>query len=61
MSEIEMMAFKVFMAEVDQEIADRCGLTSSDLADYAYYDAFRDDVPPEEVAEAVLEEEGFFA
>lgn len=51
--------FKRWMHEVDKEISGVCGLTSSDLADWRYYDGWQDDMTPTEVALEVLTEEGF--
>jgi hypothetical protein len=54
-----MMSFLAWMRKVDAALEARCGLTSGDLADFAYRDAFEDECDPEEVADEVLEENGF--
>lgn len=53
------MTFKEYMREVDLALVQVCGLTHSDLADYAYYDAYEAELEPREVALDVLSEEGF--
>ena len=53
------MTFKLFMRAVDQELANRCGLSHLDLPDQCYSDYFEDEMKPSEVALMVLEDEGF--
>ena len=53
------MNFKEWMNKVDAEIIKRCGLSSDDLSDFPYHDMYDDGVSPAEVAEDVLEGEGF--
>lgn len=53
------LTFDAWMAAVDKAIARVCGLSALDLADYHYWDAWSDGCDPTEVAEEVLEEEGF--
>lgn len=54
------MTFEQWMKKVDQIIYNICGLTSEDLADFMYYDAWEDGARPEDIANDVLEENDFF-
>ncbi|MEC4763789.1 hypothetical protein VT930_11810 [Mycobacterium sherrisii] len=51
--------FDEWMRLVDRELAQRCGLTHSDLADFCYRDAFNDECSPAEVAVEVLADNDF--
>lgn len=53
------MNFKEWMLEVDVMLESWSGLRSSDLADQRYWDSWKDGFSPEEMAEAVLEDEGW--
>jgi len=52
-------SFEAYMHAVDAELGKRCGLGHRDLADYMYRDAYDDEVPPAEVAEEVLADNGY--
>lgn len=49
------LTFEQFMDEVDTHIAGMVGLTSEDLEDYCYYDAWEAGVGPYECAVEVIE------
>lgn len=44
-------SFDDWMAQVDHELINRCGLSSHDLPDTYYYDMYDDGVSPKEAAE----------
>ena len=48
------LTFSEFMEMVNEEIEMECGLSSDDLPDYLYYDAWKDCISPSEVAEEVI-------
>lgn len=48
--------FRQFMARIDYALITRVGVSSLDLPDYAYRDAFDDEVPVSEVVADVLSE-----
>ena len=50
---------RAWMREVDRCLLRKCGLTTDDLADQCYWDAWNDEVSPADMAERVLEYEGF--
>lgn len=52
--------FKEFMRQVDNALVAKCGMTHHDLSDFCYRDAFESGENPSEVADEVLEEEGFY-
>jgi len=52
-------AFASWMKDVDRELTRISGLGVNDLADFAFADAFNDERDPLEVAEEMLQEEGF--
>jgi hypothetical protein len=47
--------FDTWMRQVDECIGRRCGLSSSDLPDWTYRDAFDDGLSPEEAAAEALD------
>ena len=51
--------FASYMKDIDNLLTAKSGLGVDDLADYAYRDAFTDEVDPEEVADEVLAENNF--
>ena len=51
--------FASFMKDVNVALTRKSGLGVNDLADFCYADAFNDERDPEEVADDVLEENGF--
>jgi hypothetical protein len=51
--------FEQWMAKVDAVLVRTCGLTSGDLADWMYGDAYDDGVSPREAAQEVLAENGW--
>ncbi len=51
--------FVQFMDAVDNEIVAQTGLTSTDIADFTYMDAFLDESDPEDVAMEALAAEGW--
>ena len=51
--------YTTWMLEVDLVLARRCGMTSSDLADTNTRDNFDGGTTPEDMAELILENEGF--
>lgn len=54
------MTYKDYMREVDRELTAICGLDHTDLGDTVYFhDRHQDEVPPREVAEELLENDGF--
>lgn len=54
------ITFDTFMRRVNGEIRDLCGLTSDDLGDFMYRDAFDAGVSsPHEIAIEVLADNGF--
>lgn len=56
------MTFSRFMAMVDDEIMDLTGiLDHTDLSDYDYYNAWKDEREPAEVARAVLENDDTYS
>jgi len=58
-TEFEDTGFQEWLEVVDTIVMETAGVSTFDLADYLYYDAYDDGVDPDEVAEAVLHEEGF--
>ena len=57
------MTFQEFMSRVNKEInhlTGNMGLTSSDIGDYLYYDAFEDGCNPEDVALEALENDDLY-
>lgn len=54
-----MTPVKTWMKEVDQAVIAISGLSVHDLADYNFRDAWEAGESPEEVADAMLEDEGF--
>jgi hypothetical protein len=56
------MNFKDWMAIVDERIASELmGLTSWDIPDWGYWDAWNDGVNPNDAAYAALADAGFIA
>lgn len=53
------MTFEQWMKKVDQELEHICGMDHMCLGDFLYEDAFEDGATPKEVAQEVLEREGF--
>ena len=53
------MDFEQFMAEVDAEIENVLGVTSEDIEDYCYRDAFDNGDSPYETAMEALDAIGF--
>ena len=53
------LTFETFMQAVDTQLIVECGLTSSDLEDWNYRDAFNDESSPIETALDVLDYVGF--
>lgn len=53
------MTFEQWMAAVDREVSALSGLGVDDLADMPFRDRFEDGCDPAEVAEELLQEEGF--
>lgn len=53
------MDFDTFMELVDGNLNRMVGLTSDDLPDHLYWDAWNDDQTPQECAFDVLEENGY--
>lgn len=51
--------FRDWMSEVDVVISRVCGLTSNDIADWRWRDAFEDGTEPKEAAMEALAEDGF--
>ena len=51
--------FENFMIAIDQELQNRCGLTSDDLVDYHYHDNFDDGIGVMDTVHEVLEDAGF--
>lgn len=60
---MDKVAFQAWMRRVDACVARKVGLTTSDLADWTWADAFSDGMSPSEAAAAfldeVLREDGF--
>lgn len=56
---LDGVTFDEWMQEVDEHITAICGLTSGDLADQCYWDAWNDGVKPSEQAMSTLRDEGF--
>jgi hypothetical protein len=54
-----MSTFEDWKREVDREVERRIGLSSDDLPDYCYRDAYDAGDAPEDVAIEVLAEAGF--
>jgi len=54
-----MKSFKQWMKDVDEKIEDICGLYSSDLADYSYFEAYESGAGTTEIAKRVLRAEGW--
>lgn len=52
-------SFDHYMTTVDREIYARTGLTSSDLEDWSYRDAYDDGTDPEDAAVQALENAGW--
>jgi len=52
--------FKEWMDKVDQEIKGVTDLTSEDLPDYMFYDAYEDGVDPAETAAKCLDAAGYY-
>ena len=40
------MTFEQWKSKVDQHLINLCGMTSEDIDDWNYYDAWEDNVPP---------------
>lgn len=55
-----LLTFKQWMAEVDDELESICGLGHLDLPDANYRDEYDAGTTPAEMAEMVLEQEGFY-
>ena len=51
------MSFKEWMREVDGWLESLCGMSSADLADACYRDAYDDRIDPSEFASQVFEDE----
>lgn len=60
---MDKVAFQAWLRRVDACVARKVGLTTSDLADWAFADAFSDGMSPSEAAAAflddVLRDDGF--
>jgi hypothetical protein len=54
-----MRRFEDWLNEVDEAVYRIAGVSRRDLADYPYRDAYDAGEAPEDVARALLEEEGF--
>jgi Family of unknown function (DUF5419) len=52
--------FEVWMKEVDRILDTACGLTSQDIPDWMYYDAYEDGVKPTVAAKRALKAAGSF-
>lgn len=52
------LTFEAFMMAVDRAIAAKVGLTSRDLADWMYWDAWEDGMMPKQAAREALAAEG---
>ena len=48
--EYEAEGFPAWMSKVDEEMRDLCQMTSSDLADWGYYDAWENEMEPKDAA-----------
>lgn len=60
----EQVNFDEWMKKVDAAINENTGymgLTSSDLVDFLYYDAYEDGASPEEVAIEAMQNDDIFA
>lgn len=57
--EVNGKTFEEWMARVDAECINISGVSIYDLPDYAFFQAWRDEETPEDVAARVLEYEGF--
>ena len=55
MTECDDLLFQEFMSNVEGALMRLCGMTSLDLSDYNYRDAFKDDMLPSEVAQEVYD------
>jgi len=53
------LTYAEWKKKVDAAISAKCGLTSDDLADYNYADAYADGVSPSSAARKALAAEGF--
>lgn len=51
------LTLEAWMAKVDGTIMAICGLTSGDIADWGWWDAWADGLTPDEAAECALEED----
>jgi hypothetical protein len=52
--------FKTWMNKVDGWLYKKCGLTSNDLADFCYRDAYDNGERPASIGKRVLEAEGYY-
>ena len=50
--------FAAWMAKVEAEIEKACGLSSSDLDDFMYCDAYEDGASPKQAARAAIRNAG---
>ncbi len=55
------LAFEGWMEKVDQVVEATAGVSVHDLADYDFWNAWNDGESPQQVAKAMLIEEGFYA
>jgi hypothetical protein len=53
------MTYRQWKEEVEMCLEELCGMSSEDLPDYAYRDAFDDGLSPEDTAEEVYIESQF--
>ena len=53
--DLDDLLFQGFMSSVEGALMRLCGMTSFDLSDYNYRDAFKDDMLPSEVAQEVYD------
>ena len=51
--------FQTWMLKVDAVLTATASINSNDLADWGYWDAFDDEMSPEEAAQEVLVENGW--
>lgn len=53
-------SFEQWMKEVDNAVCSLTGISVHDMSDFMFRDRYDDGAPAEEVAEEILEKEGFF-
>lgn len=53
------MTFENWIKEVDKILISTCGLGHDDLPDMAYWDCWDDGLTPQEMADDVLDENGW--